>query len=162
MSSSDVPKGGKGDSGSGHDQSPVAQSGTSALSSGQSQQDSGPRSLRSRIGGEAAWAVPQAPPNSFRPELSRPDEERDSGKKRTISGEDDRHFSNYVCVYEIVDREKDINESVTSIIEQASQPPKRPRINRNRYPSSQSHALAKKLLPIDPQAGDKSRSGRKD
>jgi hypothetical protein len=67
-----------------------------------------------------------------------------------------------ICVYEIVDREKDINESVTSIIEQTSQPPKRPRINRNRYPSSQSHALAKKLLPIDPQAGDKSRSGRKD
>jgi len=62
----------------------------------------------------------------------------------------------------ISDREKEASETVTSPIEQTSQPPKRPRINRNRYPSGQPHALAKKLLPIDPQAGDKSRSGRKE
>lgn len=42
------------------------------------------------------------------------------------------------------------------------QPPKRPRINRTRYVSGGSHAIAKKLLPIDPQAGDKNRSSRQD
>jgi len=35
------------------------------------------------------------------------------------------------------------------------QPPKRPRPNRRNYPNNQ-HALARKLLPIDPSAGDKS------
>lgn len=44
--------------------------------------------------------------------------------------------------------------------EQSMQPPKRPRINRNRYPTSQNtqHAIARKLLPID---NEKSRA-RKD
>ncbi len=40
----------------------------------------------------------------------------------------------------------------------AGQPIKRPKHGRNRYPSS---GLARKLLPIDPSAADKSR-GRKD
>lgn len=43
--------------------------------------------------------------------------------------------------------------------ELSSQPPKRPRINRNRYHAP--HGLAKRTLPIDPQAGDK-RMTRKD
>jgi THO complex subunit 2 len=41
-------------------------------------------------------------------------------------------------------------------------PPKRPKVGRSRYSSSQNpHAIARKLLPIDPSAADKSR-GRKD
>lgn len=62
----------------------------------------------------------------------------------------------------IIDREKDASESASGPgAEQTAQPPKRPRINRNRYQSS-SYAIAKKLLPTDSQAGDKTRSGRKD
>jgi hypothetical protein len=62
------------------------------------------------------------------------------------------------------DREKDINDIPSALgPEQATQPPKRPRIVRNRYSaSSSSYAVAKRSLPIDPQAGDKTRSGRKD
>jgi THO complex subunit 2 len=61
----------------------------------------------------------------------------------------------------VVDREKDTSgDAAVSTGLDAVQPPKRPRLIRNRYPSS--HAIAKKLLPIDPQAADKTRAGRKD
>ena len=61
-----------------------------------------------------------------------------------------------------LDRERDVNDVPGA--DQTSQPPKRPRINRERYKSvsGTSFPLAKKLLQADPQAGDKSRSGRKD
>lgn len=60
-----------------------------------------------------------------------------------------------------LDRDKDVGE-VSSILggDLSSQPPKRPRINRNRYHAP--HGVAKRTLPIDPQAGDKSRTMRKD
>jgi THO complex subunit 2 len=86
--------------------------------------------------------------NSYRPEPPHKDDDRDGSRKRTVS-----------------DREKEASDSASGLgAEQTTQPPKRPRINRNRYPSSHgnSYAIAKKLLPTDPQAGDKTRSGRKD
>jgi hypothetical protein len=63
------------------------------------------------------------------------------------------------------DRDKDVNDIPLGAPGSSGpmQPPKRPRINRHRYtaPPGEQHALAKKLLPIDPSAGDKTR-GRKD
>lgn len=59
----------------------------------------------------------------------------------------------------VIDRDKDIDATLGPGSEPPMQPPKRPRIIRNRYPSAQNntHAIARKLLPIDPSAGDKSR-----
>ncbi|KAH7888047.1 transcription factor/nuclear export subunit protein 2-domain-containing protein [Phlebopus sp. FC_14] len=101
-------------------------------------------SLRSRIGEkEGARPGGQAPTAPHRSDLAHKDDERDN-RKRTLA-----------------DRDKDaVDVSSNATGELASQPPKRPRINRNRY--HQAHGLAKRTLPIDPQAGDKTRSGRKD
>ena len=48
--------------------------------------------------------------------------------------------------------------------EPGGQAPKRPRIIRDRYGprATGGGELAKKLLPIDPQAADKARAARKD
>ena len=61
------------------------------------------------------------------------------------------------------DRERDAPEA-PGATEPAAQAPKRPRIIRDRYGagSSGGGGLAKKLLPIDPQAADKARAARKD
>jgi len=98
-------------------------------------------SLRARISDkEAPRSLGPAPPNSYRPEPPQKDDDRDS-RKRTVS-----------------DREKDASESASGpVVETFAQPPKRPRINRNRYPIV--HA-AYKLL--DAQTGEKARAGRKD
>lgn len=59
-----------------------------------------------------------------------------------------------------LDRDKETLDNAP--MGEAGQPIKRPKHGRNRYPSGQNtHALARKLLPIDPSAADKSR-GRKD
>ncbi|TFY51818.1 hypothetical protein EVG20_g10823 [Dentipellis fragilis] len=59
---------------------------------------------------------------------------------------------------ELAEREKDAPGDGGA---DAAVPPKRPRINRNRYPTqAPPHAIARKLLPIDHQAGE--RVGRKD
>lgn len=74
-------------------------------------------------------------------------------------------FTYHPCLFS-TDRDKDMNDIPLGISGSGEpmQPPKRPKINRDRYRSTTSqnqHALAKKLLPIDPLAGDKTR-GRKD
>ncbi|KAG0699864.1 transcription factor/nuclear export subunit protein 2-domain-containing protein [Suillus ampliporus] len=113
-----------------------------ASASGGLNQDVAP-SLRSRIGDkEPPRTVPQAP---YRSEVPHKDDDRDN-RKRTLA-----------------DRDKDVGEAAVSTAGELSlQPPKRPRINRNRYNphALQTHGLAKRTLPIDPQAGDKSRSTR--
>ncbi|KAF8138151.1 hypothetical protein EV363DRAFT_1292738 [Boletus edulis] len=98
-------------------------------------------SLRARIGEkEAIRSAPQAPAASYRSDILSKEDERDN-RKRTAA-----------------DREKDVGE-VNNIpgSDLSSQPLKRPKIIRNRYPG-----LAKRTLPIDPHAGDKSRSTRKE
>jgi len=105
-------------------------------------------SLRARISEkEVPRSLGPAPANSYRPDPPHKDEDRDSSRKRTVS-----------------DREKDASDSASGLgAEQTTQPPKRPRINRNRYPThGNSYAIAKKLLPTDPQAAEKPRAGRKD
>ena len=58
------------------------------------------------------------------------------------------------------ERDKEILDNLPS--GEPGQPIKRPKVGRNRYSSGQNtHALARKLLPIDPSAADKNR-GRKD
>jgi THO complex subunit 2 len=105
------------------------------------------RSLHSRISDkEAPRSLGPAPPNSYRPEPPHNDDDRDSSRKRTIS-----------------EREKDASDSVSGTGPPYAQPLKRPRINRNRYaPLNASYAIAKKLIPTDPQAAEKARAGRKD
>ncbi|KAG9317173.1 transcription factor/nuclear export subunit protein 2-domain-containing protein [Chiua virens] len=103
-------------------------------------------SLRSRIGEkETTRSAPQAPTTPYRSDASAKDDDRDN-RKRTAT-----------------DRDKDVGEA-TSVPagDLSSQPLKRPRIIRNRYHPHAPHGLAKRTLPIDPQAGDKSRSTRKD
>jgi THO complex subunit 2 len=125
----------------------------------------GSGSLRSRISDkEGPRSLVPAPANSYRPDPLHKDDDRDNSRKRTVSG----GHRNFVCLFSvdhvmiIIDREKDASDSASGPgAEQTAQPPKRPRINRNRYQSS-SYAIAKKLLPTDSQAGDKTRSGRKD
>ncbi|THH13890.1 hypothetical protein EW146_g6381 [Bondarzewia mesenterica] len=128
---------------------------TGATAQSSPQESSGTGSLRARIGEREAPHPPQAP-NSHRAETApaasernRQDDDRESSRKRTVS-----------------DREKDAggDAALGAGPDTVLQPPKRPRINRSRYASgsSRDHALAKRLLPIDPQAGDKTRSGRKD
>ncbi|KAG1874783.1 transcription factor/nuclear export subunit protein 2-domain-containing protein [Suillus subalutaceus] len=112
-----------------------------ASTSGGLSQDVAP-SLRSRIGDKEPPRTPQAP---YRSEVPHKDDDRDN-RKRTLA-----------------DRDKDVGEAAISAAGELSlQPPKRPRINRNRYNAHalQTHGLAKRTLPIDPQAGDKSRSTR--
>ncbi|TBU49613.1 transcription factor/nuclear export subunit protein 2-domain-containing protein [Dichomitus squalens] len=72
------------------------------------------------------------------------DDDRDGGRKRTVS-----------------DRERDAPET-TGINEPTAQAPKRPRLIRDRYNTTSSGGLAKRVLPIDPQAADKARAARKD
>ncbi|KAG1857214.1 transcription factor/nuclear export subunit protein 2-domain-containing protein [Suillus tomentosus] len=109
-----------------------------ASTSGGLSQDVAP-SLRSRIGDkEPPRTAPQAP---YRSEAPHKDDDRDN-RKRTLA---------------------DVGEATISAAGELSlQPQKRPRINRNRYNphALQTHGLAKRTLPIDPQAGDKSRSTR--
>jgi len=90
-------------------------------------------SLRSRIGEKEA-----PPSSSYRGESSRNDDDRESSRKRTASDRD--------------------NDPTPGASESTSQAPKRPRLTggtRGR-PLANTHAIAKKLLPIDPSAGDKS------
>ncbi|KAL0949134.1 hypothetical protein HGRIS_009218 [Hohenbuehelia grisea] len=133
-----------------------ARSGLAAQESG----SHGLGSLRSRISDkEAPLGGSQAPSNSYRPEPK--EDDRDS-RKRTLSGGISSFGLNFWIRADwlaIVEREKDVNDGSSSLGGDV-QPPKRPRINRHRYSSAQPHALAKKLLPIDPSAGDK--RGRKD
>lgn len=90
MSSGDTSRS-KGEPGSGRDRHRDSQNGApGGLSSNtQAQQEGshGVGSLRSRIGEkEAPRLLPQAPPNSYRPDPPRKDDDRDGGRKRTISG----------------------------------------------------------------------------
>jgi len=150
MSSSDTSRGPKTDSAPTRDRDWKAREVAPHLAGApqQSQSElsaSGGGSLRSRISdkeGPRSLAPAPAPANLYPPQK---DDDRDSSRKRTVS-----------------DREKEASDSASGpSTEQTAQPPKRPRINRNRYPSN-NYAIAKKLLPTDPQAGDKPRSGRKD
>ncbi|KZT71598.1 hypothetical protein DAEQUDRAFT_763816 [Daedalea quercina L-15889] len=157
MASVDASRAGRPEAGSGRDRDWKRDQALHQSTSGASLGSSGPQeipppsggSLRSRISDkEAPRSLPQAP-SSFRSEsandrnaeLSGRDDDRDSSRKRTIS-----------------EREKDGGDATGTAAEQA-QPMKRPRIRRDRYPAAPSHGLAKKLLPIDPQA-DKTRMAR--
>ncbi|KAI6047038.1 transcription factor/nuclear export subunit protein 2-domain-containing protein [Pisolithus marmoratus] len=102
-----------------------------------------PPSLRSRIGEkEAPRSAP--PAGLYRSsELPLRDDDRDN-RKRTLA-----------------ERDKEMEDPNSSVGDISSQPLKRPRINRHRYTPVHG-GLAKRTLPIDPQAGDKPRAGRKD
>lgn len=102
-----------------------------------------PPSLRSRIGEkEAPRSAP--PAGLYRSsELPPRDDDRDN-RKRTVA-----------------ERDKEMGDPNPLPGDISSQPLKRPRINRHRYAHVHG-GLAKRTLPIDPQAGDKSRAGRKD
>lgn len=85
----------------------------------------------------------------------------------TVAGSEPCQVSNaqtgkeYAILIDSSDRDQDFGDNGLGIIDQGSQPPKRPRIIRNRYNSGPTtHGLAKKLLPIDPQVADKTRTGR--
>jgi THO complex subunit 2 len=105
-------------------------------------------SLRSRIGGD--------PPLSFRPTGSREDDDREFHRKRTASG-----MSALQCDFTVKlkhshsDRDLDNEVNPGPGNDLGTQPPKKPRTNRRGYSSNQ-HAIARKFLPIDPSAGDKS------
>jgi len=118
--------------------------------SGGLSQDAAPS--RSRIGDqEPPRTTPQAP---YRSEVPHRDDDRDN-RKRTLAGMQlswvkRRHnsTSNEDC-------DKDVGEATISTAGGlSSQPPKRPRINRNRYNTHtlQSRGLAKRTLPIDPRS----------
>lgn len=137
----------------------------------QTQQASGPSSggsLRSRIGDkDVTRSSGSAQTSAYRSEPSNKDDDRDTSRKRTVSGKSlSLHAVHGLSLIPSLDREKEASDTASGPgVEHAPQPPKKPRIiNRNRYSTSQnnSYAIAKKLLPTDPQAGDKSRSGRKD
>lgn len=102
-----------------------------------------PPSLRSRIGEkEAPRSVP--PTGLYRSsELPPRDDDRDN-RKRTLA-----------------ERDKEMGDPNSVPGDISSQPLKRPKINRHRYTPVHG-GLARRTLPIDPQAGDKSRPGRKD
>jgi len=105
-------------------------------------------SLRARIGEKEVPRGPPHAPSSYRSEnaadrkldISGRDDERDGSRKRTLS-----------------ERDKDSGDPTSNASEQTSQPPKRPRINRNRYTAAPTHGFAKKTLPIDVE---KTRAGR--
>lgn len=168
MSSGELTRGSKNEPSSGRDRhrDHHVPNGNSAGPSGNSQPhpDSASNlgSLHSRIGGkEAPRSLP--PISSYRPESQRKEDDRES-RKRTASGKV-TCFLLYPFVNISSDRDQDMNEPPPGPGSELSQVPKRPRINRNRYNANTNapnqHALARKLLPIDPTAGDKSR-GRKD
>lgn len=128
-------------------------------------------SLRSRIG----EPFPSSPTTSQRPGNTHGFERRNESshqnddlsgdnKKRTLSGEHFRGMLIHVSLTMILihlDREKE-KDSNMNLAESAVQPPKRPRILRNRY-TENSAGFARRVLPIDPQAGDKGdRPGGKD
>lgn len=112
-------------------------------------------SLRSRIGEK------EPSPLSFRgADALRHEEERELHRKRTLSG-----MSTMTVYYTnansppITDRDVDMNDSGPGLGgDSSSQPPKRPRTaaaRRNFNNQGNGHAIARKLLPIDPSAGDK-------
>ncbi|RDX55708.1 hypothetical protein OH76DRAFT_1461168 [Lentinus brumalis] len=121
-------------------------SGSSGPAQNGSEQSQG-GSLRSRIGERDPRSLPPTPsgqPSDRKVETPR-DEERDGGRKRTMS-----------------EREKDAPETPGNN-DPAAHAPKRPRIIRNRYdaaPSGSGH-FARKVLPID-HGGEKARQARKD
>nr|VWP00540.1 Palmitoyltransferase AKR1 (EC (Ankyrin repeat-containing protein AKR1) [Ganoderma boninense] len=131
------------------DQPTHASSGQSGGANGSSLESSQGGSLRSRISAapgdrDSSRGLPPAPLTASGDRKQ--DDDRDAGRKRTIS-----------------DRERDAPEA-TSTSEPAAQAPKRLRLirDRDRYATASSGGLAKKLLPIDPQAADKARAARKD
>ncbi|RDB20480.1 THO complex subunit 2 [Hypsizygus marmoreus] len=155
MSSVDVARGGKPEPSSGRDRhrDHHASNGpaTGPRSVSQPHPDSGGSqilgSLHSRIGGKEP---PRPPPlqqsiDSYRSEPQRKEDDRET-RKRTAS-------------------DRDGNEPPPASAGELMQAPKRPRIVRDRYGpgrgGSNSHAVAKKLLPIDHSASDKTR-GRRD
>jgi THO complex subunit 2 len=82
MSSGEIPRGGKSDSNV-RDREWKAQRDPALPQNGPSEGGS----LRSRIGDkEVSRPLPQAPPNSYRPEPPRKEEDRESSRKRTLSG----------------------------------------------------------------------------
>ncbi|KAI0047273.1 hypothetical protein FA95DRAFT_1664524 [Auriscalpium vulgare] len=98
-------------------------------------------SILSRIGAREPSHSDSSGRSGAPAERHRGEDDRDGARKRTLS-----------------DVAGDATVAAGSDL---TQPPKRPRINRTRY-QTPSHALARKLLPIDPQAGEKTRNGRKD
>ncbi|CDO68724.1 hypothetical protein BN946_scf184652.g51 [Trametes cinnabarina] len=122
----------------------------SGPSGGGGQNGAGPEggSLRSRISGPAdrdTRPPPQAPSADRKSESIR-DDDRDGGRKRTLS-----------------ERERDAAEAPPAS-ESTPQPAKRLKINRNRYEASSgpSNGFAKRVLPIDPHAADRAKFARKD
>lgn len=172
MSSSETSRGMKADKASSRDRDWKSQRDNAPhLESANSQQGpadsgSGGGSLRSRISDKKdSRSLGPASTNTYRSEPSHQDDDRDSGRKRTISGRKIFLFCIHIQLLTAsVDREKGTADASSGpSTEPAAQPPKRPRIDRNRYQNSQGNfAVAKKLLATDPQAVDKSRSGRKD
>ncbi|OSD04328.1 hypothetical protein PYCCODRAFT_1444038 [Trametes coccinea BRFM310] len=129
------------------DQPPhTAPSGPSGAGQNGAASDGG--SLRSRISGPAdrdSRPPPQAPSAERKSDSTR-DDDRDGGRKRTLS-----------------ERERDAPDAPPAS-ESTPQPAKRLRINRNRYEASSgpSNGFARKVLPIDPHAADKAKFARKD
>ena len=123
-------------------------------------------SLRSRIGERERESAGRAlPPSSSASGDRKPlddDNRSDGGRKRTLAGSYIPllfMYSPHIVSILPLDRERDAPPDPVGNLgggDPASHVPKRPRINRNRY--GDGSALAKKLLPIDPQA----RAVRKD
>lgn len=176
MASGDASRLGRADSGSGREREWKRDQGLHPSSSGASLGGNGltdippgtGSSLRSRISDkEAPRSLPQAP-SSYRPdpasandrngEPSGRDDDRDGSRKRTISGEPKPNAPLAFRSLAVPEREKDTGDAAGAAAEQ-TQPSKRPRIRRDRYTGTPTHGLAKKLLPIDPQA-DKTRMSR--
>ncbi|KAI0312477.1 transcription factor/nuclear export subunit protein 2-domain-containing protein [Amylostereum chailletii] len=131
--------------------------------------------LLSRIGARDAARLPQGP-SSFRgepahfPERGRAEDEHDAGRKRTLSGEINYGSGKAAWAHTSSaererERERELPLTDSAMSTPDGQPPKRPRLRRNRYPEDAgqgSHALARKLLDVDPHAADRLRHGRKD
>lgn len=152
------------------DQPPHASGGPSGGANGSSLESSQGGSLRSRISAapsdrDLSRGLPPAP--SATSGDRKQDDDRDGGRKRTISGTPIAHPACCLRLRWLLtttpcpDRERDAPEP-TGTNEPATQAPKRPRLIRDRYATASSGGLAKKLLPIDPQAADKARAARKD
>lgn len=110
-------------------------------------------SLRSRI------SEKEPSPLSFRGADARNEEEREQQRKRTLAGmlNISYHLSNTDL---IIDRDVDMSDGGAGLNgDPSAQPPKRPRtapVRRNfNNQGTGPHAIARKLLPIDPSAGDK-------
>ncbi|KAG1756059.1 transcription factor/nuclear export subunit protein 2-domain-containing protein [Suillus lakei] len=116
-----------------------------------------PSAPRAMASGDASRAKPDIPPSRSGGDWKN---QRDHGS-HTFPSSTSGGLSQDVAPS--LHRDKDVGEAAISAAGELSlQPPKRPRINRNRYNphALQTHGLAKRTLPIDPQAGDKSRSTR--